>query len=197
MNYHHTLRNIPEERRSHPIYFWENCHRIIQMGMLIETQYFLKYLRKCLHISSKCQCHCWCLSKVTDRSSRIVILHIPPELFTISTPSYFPLFTPVLWPFPSTCIGGDISRSQCPRGLRRRSSAARLLRLWVRIPPWTWMFVCCECCVLSGRVLCDGLIIRSEESYRLWRVVVCDHETSKTRRLKPATGLWKYNHSGL
>ena len=26
-------------------------------------------------------------------------------------------------------------RSQCPRGPRRRSSAARLLRLWVRIPP--------------------------------------------------------------
>jgi hypothetical protein len=27
---------------------------------------------------------------------------------------------------------------------------------------------CCECCVLSGRGLCDGLITRSEESYRLW-----------------------------
>jgi hypothetical protein len=37
---------------------------------------------------------------------------------------------------------------------------------------------------LSGRGLCDGLIIRPEESYRLWRVVVCDQETSKTRRLK-------------
>jgi hypothetical protein len=53
------------------------------------------------------------------------------------------------------------------------------------------MFVCCEYCVLSGRGLCDGLIIRPEESYRRWRVVVCDQETSKTRRLKPATGLWK------
>jgi len=53
------------------------------------------------------------------------------------------------------------------------------------------MFVCCECCVLSGRGLCDGLITRPEESYRLWRVVACDQETSKTRRLKPATGLWK------
>jgi hypothetical protein len=29
------------------------------------------------------------------------------------------------------------------------------------------MFVCCECCVLSGRALCDGLITRQEESYRL------------------------------
>jgi hypothetical protein len=53
------------------------------------------------------------------------------------------------------------------------------------------MFVCCECCVLSGRGLCDGLITRPEESYRLWRSVVCDQETSKTRRLKPATGLCK------
>jgi hypothetical protein len=53
------------------------------------------------------------------------------------------------------------------------------------------MFVCCECCVLSGRGLCDRLIIRPEESYRLWRVIVCDQETSKMRRLKPATGLCK------
>jgi hypothetical protein len=53
------------------------------------------------------------------------------------------------------------------------------------------MFVCCECCVLSGRRLCDGLITRPEESHRLWRVVVCDQETSIMRRLKPATALWK------
>ena len=36
------------------------------------------------------------------------------------------------------------------------------------------MDVCCECCVLSGRGLCDELITRPEESYRLWCVVVCD-----------------------
>jgi hypothetical protein len=36
----------------------------------------------------------------------------------------------------------SVSRSQRPRGLRRRSAAAQLLRLWVRIPPRTWMFVC-------------------------------------------------------
>jgi hypothetical protein len=41
--------------------------------------------------------------------------------------------------------------------------------------------VCCQvkvCCVLSGRGLCDELITRPEESYQLWRVVVCDQETS-------------------
>jgi hypothetical protein len=63
-----------------------------------------------------------------------------------------------------------MGRSQWPRGLRRRSTAARLLRSWVRIPPGTWTFVCC---VLSGRGLCDELITRPEESYRLWYVVVC------------------------
>ena len=40
-------------------------------------------------------------------------------------------------------IGG----SQWPSGLRRRSTAVRLLGLWLRIPPGVWTFVCCECCV--------------------------------------------------
>jgi hypothetical protein len=73
------------------------------------------------------------------------------------------------------------SRSQGARGLRRRSTAARLLRSRVRIPPGAWMFVCCVCCVLSGRSLCDELIPLPQESYRLWCVVVCDQETSWTR----------------
>ena len=38
------------------------------------------------------------------------------------------------------------SRSQWPRGLRYRSAAARLLRLWVRIPP--------EACLSVVRVVC-------------------------------------------
>ena len=36
------------------------------------------------------------------------------------------------------------------------------------------MHVCCKLCALSGRGLFDELITRPEESYRLWRVVVCD-----------------------
>ena len=39
----------------------------------------------------------------------------------------------------------------------RGSAAARFLRLRVRFPPGAWTFVCCECCALSGRVLCDSL----------------------------------------
>ena len=50
------------------------------------------------------------------------------------------------------------------------------------------MFVCCECCMLSGRSLCDGLITRPEESYRLYCVLVCDLGTSKLRRLRLIKG---------
>jgi len=60
-----------------------------------------------------------------------------------------------------------------------RSTATRLLGLWVRIPQGAWTFVCCEYCVLSGRGLCDELMTRPKESYRLWCVALCDLETSK------------------
>ena len=60
-----------------------------------------------------------------------------------------------------------------------RPATAHLLRSWVRIPPRAWIFVCCEYRALSGRGLCDELITRPEESYRLWCVVVCDLETSR------------------
>ena len=74
------------------------------------------------------------------------------------------------------------------RGLRRGPAAARLLRLWVWIPPGPWMSVYCECCVLSGRDLCDEPITCPEESHRLWCVVVCDLETSWMRRPWPSWG---------
>ena len=67
-------------------------------------------------------------------------------------------------------------------------SPPRLLRSWVRIPSGAWIFVCCDCCVLSGRGICDELITRRGESYRLWCVVVCDLETSRMRRPWPALG---------
>jgi len=47
------------------------------------------------------------------------------------------------------------------------------------------MSVFCECRVLSRRGLCDDLIIRPEESYRLWRVVVYDLEPLLMRRPWP------------
>jgi len=50
------------------------------------------------------------------------------------------------------------------------------------------VLVCCECRVLSRRGLCDELITRPEESYRLWCVAVCKLGTSRMRRPWPALG---------
>ena len=86
-----------------------------------------------------------------------------------------------------------LRQSRWPRGLRRRSAAARLLRSWVRIPPGAWMFVCCECCVLSGRGLCDELVTRTEESYRLWCVVVCDLENLKNEEVVTCVGSQRHS----
>jgi hypothetical protein len=68
------------------------------------------------------------------------------------------------------------------------SAATRMLILWVRIPQGACMFFCCECCVLSGKVLRDGLITRPEESHRLCCVVACDLETLKMTRAWLAFG---------
>jgi len=47
---------------------------------------------------------------------------------------------------------------------------------------------------LSGRGLCDGLITRPEESYRLRRVVVCVIKKPRTRGgYSPARGLHNTN----
>jgi hypothetical protein len=56
------------------------------------------------------------------------------------------------------------------------------------------MDVCCECCVLSGRGLCDELITRPEESYRLWCVVVCDLENLKNE--EAMTRVWSQRGEG-
>jgi hypothetical protein len=94
--------------------------------------------------------------------------------------------------FASICIythtGVTRRRPQWRRVLRGGSAVARLLRFWVRIPSGTWMFVCYDWCVLPGRGLCDWLITRPEESYRMWCVVVCDLETSRMRRSCPNVG---------
>jgi len=63
----------------------------------------------------------------------------------------------------NTFINSTNLVGQWERGLRRWSAAARLLRLWVRIPPGAWMSVVSV--VLSGRDLCDELITRPEEFY--------------------------------
>jgi hypothetical protein len=51
------------------------------------------------------------------------------------------------------------------------------------------MDVCLECCMLSGAGLCDEMVTRPEESYRLWCVVVYDLETSRMSRPCATGGL--------
>ena len=67
---------------------------------------------------------------------------------------------------------------------KARSASARLLGLRVRMRPGAWMPVSCECCVLSGRYLCDGLTTRPEFVY----VNECGHEASIMKRPWPFTG---------
>jgi len=50
------------------------------------------------------------------------------------------------------------------------------------------VFVCCECCELAGRGLCDEPITRPEKSYRLWCVVVCDLENLKNEAAMTRVG---------
>jgi hypothetical protein len=80
-------------------------------------------------------------------------------------------------------------RSQWPNGLRRGSKLLPCWDCWFESRRGHGCLSVVSVVCLSGRGLCDGLITRPEESYRLWCVLVCDLETSRMRRLKPASGL--------
>ena len=49
-------------------------------------------------------------------------------------------------------------------------------------------------CMLSGRGLCDELITRPEESYRLWCVVVCDLENLKNEETMTRVGSQRHRN---
>jgi hypothetical protein len=68
----------------------------------------------------------------------------------------------------SVCSG--VGRSQRPQGLRRVSAAFRLLEFQFRIRPGARMSISFKCRLLAGKGVCDELITRPEESYRLWCV---------------------------
>jgi hypothetical protein len=55
------------------------------------------------------------------------------------------------------------------------------------------MSVCYECWVLSGRGLCDELITRTEKSYQLWFVVVCDLENLKNEEAMTRVGSQRHS----
>jgi hypothetical protein len=58
------------------------------------------------------------------------------------------------------------------------------------------MSVSCDCCVMSGRGLCDELVTRPEESYRVWCVKVCDREASTKRGGPGPFGLSSHRGGG-
>jgi len=80
--------------------------------------------------------------------------------------------------------------SQWPRGLRRRSAAARLLGLRVRIPPWTCLTVVSVVC-FKVEVSASGWshVQRSPTEYG---VPEYDRESSIIRRSCPLGGLTKH-----
>jgi hypothetical protein len=51
--------------------------------------------------------------------------------------------------------------------------------------------------VLSGRGLCDELITRPEEFYRLWCVVVCDLESLKNEEAMTRIGSQRHKKNSL
>jgi hypothetical protein len=51
--------------------------------------------------------------------------------------------------------------------------------------------------VLSGRDLCDELITRPEESYRLWCVVVCDLENLKNEEVMTRVGSQRHSEKNV
>jgi len=59
------------------------------------------------------------------------------------------------------------------------------------------MFVCWDCCVLSGRGLRDELISRPEESYRLWCVVVSDLENLKNEEAMTRVGSQRHRKRNI
>jgi hypothetical protein len=69
-------------------------------------------------------------------------------------------------------FGSNMYSPPIPVAMRSKTwvCGRSLTRIVGSNPTGAWMSVSCECCVLSGRGLCDGLVPRPEESYRLWCV---------------------------
>jgi hypothetical protein len=70
--------------------------------------------------------------------------------------------------------------------LRRRSTAARLLRSWFRIPPRAWMFVCCVCCQVAVSATSWSLVQRNPTECGASLCMI--KKPRDTRRPYPALG---------
>ena len=63
-------------------------------------------------------------------------------------------------------------RSLWPRDLKAWVCSRLFAGIVDSSPAGRWRFVCCDCCVLSGRGLCVEPITRPEESYGVWCVLL-------------------------
>ena len=85
-----------------------------------------------------------------------------------------------------------MSRSQWPRGLRL---SLRPLASWDRgfeSHRGAWMFVCCECCVLSGRGFCDVIYKPQVRGGHGPRLAAAPQEEKKSCLFNDAGNTWKY-----
>jgi hypothetical protein len=81
-----------------------------------------------------------------------------------------------------------LSRPHWPRCLRRGSAAARFLGLRVLISPRAWMFIFCECCALSCRVVSASGCSLVQRSTTECGVSECGREPSIMRGPWPIRG---------
>jgi len=65
-----------------------------------------------------------------------------------------------------------LHRFQWPHDLKRASAAARFVGLQVRNPPWAWLSVTCDCCLLLGRTDHSSIVwcvwMNVTMTFRLW-----------------------------
>ena len=172
----------------HPLWFYKHQHdKGVRFKLFVACQRWWFQWRSDSYLQLR-DTHAPCILKLcVPPLNRIVLWRLFPEFaaelpldnctptIILNNPVYIYIYIYIYMPVP----------------MAARSKAyvcGRSLRSWVRIPPGAWKFVCCECCVLSGRGLCDELITRPEESYRPRCVVVCDLETSRMKRSWPALG---------
>jgi hypothetical protein len=152
-------------KRIHKIrYFWNGCvENAVDLGVYEICPFSVKllFLKKCVYVPTFTYLtgyHILCT---------FYLLH-PVAVFMKSYGTCCESCNIFHQEFGQGCFGlfthwNASSRSQWPRGLRRRSAAERLLGSWVRIPPGAWMFFCCECllCQVEISALGWSLVQRS------------------------------------
>jgi len=131
---------------------------------------FLKYVCRFTEDTFEKNLCFWSMSRIKYRQTPVSVnfhktfmaatQHVISQQFNLTTEDAVSLLGFLI----NVVITYYFCRSQWPRGLWGGSVAVPLLRSWVRIPPVAWKFIYC---VLSGRGLCDELITRPEDSYRL------------------------------